>query len=299
MDANRVINKDLNKSKQAFTLIELSVVLIIVATILSGIIYGDGLVYSARVANSKAITGKSVVREMEGLVAWYEASLKDSINEQAKDAQITEWRDMNPSSIASRRNSLTKTASAGMIRKYSGIKEMGSMSFNGSDRISLTSFQQGSTAQVTAFLVFRPLVAPTATARIILDSHSSGLTSSIGIKNNAVSLNAGFAVDTATGSSPASFLVDQDYILAVYFNGASSSSAYVNNATILAGASNVSNPGSNQLSGLTIGSDRSGSNGFNGWISEVIIFNRPLKLQERKDVMSYLSNKYQISVSGI
>jgi hypothetical protein len=31
----------------------------------------------------------------------------------------------------------------------------------------------------------------------------------------------------------------------------------------------------------------------------VIVYNRTLNLQERKDVMSYLSRKYKISVTGV
>jgi hypothetical protein len=66
----------------------------------------------------------------------------------------------------------------------------------------------------------------------------------------------------------------------------------------LAGNANLS-PGSNALTGLTIGMDKSGSNGFNGYISEIIIYDRQLKLQERKDVMSYLAKKYRITVANL
>jgi hypothetical protein len=59
------------------------------------------------------------------------------------------------------------------------------------------------------------------------------------------------------------------------------------------------NPGISTMDGLTIGTDRVGSYPFTGLVSEVIIYNRPLETQERKDVMNYLSQKYGIAVNGI
>ena len=144
-------------------------------------------------------------------------------------------------------------------------------------------------------MVFKPL--GTVSNSVLLDSSSSNSNAVLGIKATAVSFNVGSAVDTATGVNPASFSAGNSYILAAYFNG-SDSQAFVNNATTSAGAATVS-AGTNQLGGLTIGTKKDGASGFDGLISEIIIYNRPLKLQERKDVMKYLSKKYQILVTGI
>ena len=74
--------------------------------------------------------------------------------------------------------------------------------------------------------------------------------------------------------------------------------AYVNDAENISGAT-AANSGSNSLNGITIGNNKNNNAGFGGLISEIIIYNRPLKLNERKDVMRYLAKKYKINVNGI
>ncbi len=286
------------KKYTAFTLVELAVVVLVVSLLLGVIMQSSGLVKSARIANARSITSKSTVPAISGLIAWYETSAKDSFKaaEANENAQTTEWRDISPSSISSGKNILTKTASAGVIYTIiEGINQVPSLKFNGSSNITLASFYQGTSSQNTIFIVARPLVVGAPST--ILDSDTSGTTTSVGIGSNYVNLNAGSSVNTGTTTNAASFISSNDYIIAAYFNG-SSSRAFVNNTTTSAGAATI-NPSTNQLKGLTIGTNKSSSGGFNGLISEIIIYDRLLKDQERRDVMAYLSKKYKILVTGL
>lgn len=287
--------------KKAFTLTELSIVVLIIGVLITGITQGAGMIKAARLANARSITSRSPALEISGLIAWYEPTLKSSFkdSESIDASQTTEWHDNSPGSIILTKNKLSRSAGSDVIYKESGINNLPTLLFSGasSANISLANFYQGSSVQNTVFIVFRPLFATSSTAKILFDSSSSNSTSSIGIKSTSVNLNAGTSVDTATATNSASFANGNDYLVAAYFNS-SSSQVFVNNATTSAGSGTI-NPNTNQLGGLTIGTDKSGTNGFNGYISEVIIYNRPLKLQERKDVMSYLSKKYKISVTGL
>ena len=288
------------KKHSAFTLLELSIVIILIGILVGGVMKGGNLINSARLTSARSFTSKSPVPEIEGLIAWYETSSSDSFkaSETVDGIQATEWRDISPNSVVTQKNKLTKAAAANMIYESTGINKTPSLQFSSTGKITLSSLYQGGMAQATVFLVFRPNVAPSSGAIILFDSISTVATNtSIGIKSTAVNLNAGLLVDTGVGSNPASFANGKNYIVAAYLNGVKSG-AYVNNATTLAGGANVS-AGTNQITGLTIGTDKGGSNGFTGLISEVIIYNRPLKLQERKDVMLYLSKKYRITVSGL
>ena len=287
--------------KKAFTLTELSIVVLIIGVLITGITQGSGMIKTARLANARSMTSRSPALEISGLIAWYEPTLKSSfIDSQSVEAsQTTEWRDNSPGSIILTKNKLTRSAGSAVTYEESGINNLPTLLFSGaaSANIALTNFYQGSSSQNTIFIVFRPLFATSSTTKILFDSSSSNSTSSIGIKNTSVNLNAGTSVDTATATNSASFANGNDYVVAAYFNS-TSSQVFVNNATTRAGNGAI-NPNTNQLGGLTIGTDKSGTNGFNGYISEIIIYNRPLKLQERKDVMSYLSKKYKISVTGL
>lgn len=284
--------------KRAFSLLELSVVLAIIGILVVGVTQGIGMINSSRLANARSNTISSPVASMDGLVAWYETSLQDSLKgtETVEGGQITEWYDISPNSIALKRNKLTKSASSNAVYRLSAINKVPGIEFNGSGSITLANFYQGATSQSTVFLVFRTNYNPSATQVTLFDAGSAQSTSSIGIKSTAVSLNAGSAVDTATSTNPASFSGGREYVVAAYFN-TTASNAYVNNVATKAGNGNIS-AGSNSLNGVTIGANKSGTAGFTGVISEVIIFNRPLKLQERKDVMGYLAKKYKISVTG-
>jgi prepilin-type N-terminal cleavage/methylation domain-containing protein len=292
--------------KRAFSLVELSVVVVIVTVLVAGIFMGAGLVQNARLSNAKAHTAKSVVRDIQGLVAWYETSTKDSFSpgETYDSAQISEWRDIAPSSKIGLNNEnvlLVSSPSANVIFVETGINSIPSIEFSGTvdsnSKLALSAFYQGSSAQKTIFMVFKPLGTLTS-SETILDSISTGNDHSIAIKDtNEVTLNAGSSVSTATVTNPASFSTSSDYVMATYFDG-SSSRVYLNDAENEVGGGNIS-PGSNELTGLTVGSDKDATADFNGQISEIIIFNRALKIQERKDIMSYLSTKYSISVSGL
>jgi len=287
--------------KKAFTLTELSIVVLIIGVLITGITQGSGMIKTARLANARSMTSRSPALEISGLIAWYEPTLKSSFkdSESIEAKQTTEWRDNSPGSSILAKNKLIRSAGSAVTYEENGINNLPTLLFSGqsSANIALANFYQGSSAQNTVFIVFRPLFATSSTAKILLDSSSANSTSSIGIKSTALNLNAGTSVDTATATNSASFANGNDYVVAAYFNS-SSSQVFVNNAATSAGSGTI-NPNNNQLGGLTIGTDKSGTNGFNGYISEIIIYNRPLKLQERKDVMNYLSKKYKISVTGL
>ncbi len=293
------LQKSLKKnSHKAFTLLELSVVLIIVGILATTIIIGgDGLIRSARISNARSATADSQISATEGLIAWYESSMPDSFNiseATVDNSQLSNWYDRNPSSLPLKKNALNATPSANVIYNFDAINKAQSVAFNGSGKLSISSFYQGSFAQATIFVVFRP---STISSMTLIDSGASKATSSISISATNITLNAGNAVSTAISGNRANFSAGTNYIIAAYFNGANSK-VYLNDTATQAGNGSAMNIGSNMLDGITIGSNNAGSSGFNGKISEVIIFNRLLNAQERKDAMKYLAKKYKIVVAG-
>lgn len=284
------------KNKSAFTLLELVVVMTLIGIIVGGIMQGSSLVTSSRLASARSLTSKAPIPNISGLTAWFEASHKNSFlgNQSFDSANISEWRDISPSSIISQKNKLTKTANVNTTYAIASINKVPAVNFKNNDKISLNNFYQGSLSRATICVVFRPNFSPTSTTIILIDSYLNQSAFYLGIKNNAVNLNAGIDANTASVTNPAAFINGRDYVTCAIFNG-TQSGAYVNNALSLAGGGYIS-AGTNAMNGLTIGSDRSGSFAFNGFISEVIIYNRPLKLQERRDVMIYLGKKYRINI---
>ncbi len=284
------------KNKSAFTLLELAIVMILIGIITAGVMQGSSLVTASRLASARSLTSKTSIANVSGLIAWYEASSKNSFpaNQAIDSTNISEWRDISPSSILNQKNKLTKTANSNVTFGIASISKIPAINFKNNDKISLNNFYQGSLNRATICVVFRPNFSPTSTSAILIDSYFNQNPFYLGIKNNAVNLNAGIDSNTSTASNSANFINGRDYVVCGIFNGAQSG-VYVNNALNLAGGSNI-NAGTNSMNGLTIGSDRSGSYAFSGFIAEVIIFNRPLKLQERRDVMIYLAKKYRVNI---
>lgn len=284
----------MSNKKSAFTLIELAVVLVLIMMLVGGLMKASNMVAASRLANARAITANSIVPKIDGLVAWYDSSSMSSFNtEETYDgAQLTEWFDISPLSIVEEKNVLTKSASSTVVFKESGINSLPTISFSGGN-FTLTSFYQGEFATSTFFLVFQPSTVG-GTTDFITDSYSSDNDVKIGIKNSAVRLSAGTIYDISTSD----VTVGNDFILSAYFSSTTSSRAYLNDAeNTIDGSSNTT--GTNPLISLTVGSKKNGDDIYRGYLSEIIIYNRLLKKQERKDVMKYLSTKYQVSIGNL
>lgn len=301
------------KKKGAFTILELSIVLIIIGIITVGILKGTGLISSSKISLARSLTAKSVVSQIDGLVVWYETSSRDSFleSESVNGGVITNWYDISPSSLPQKKNTLTaKTGAVKYITQ--GINNIPSLQFSGQSdssvtNLQLSSFYQGSTSQNTIFIVFQQMTRNYISSydRWIIDSHSSASTSSIGYSDvsgvDDFRINAGSATAYTSSTNAPIFADNKAYIAAIYYDGAYSK-AYLNDITKMVGDGYLSpNPGSNYLSGLTVGSLKSdvSESRFVGLISEIIIYNRFLKEIERNDIFRYLAKKYNMNVVGI
>ena len=274
----------------AFSILELSIVLLIAGLLAIGILKGSNLITASRLTVARSTTSQSIVPKISGLIAWYETSLLDSlkIDEAINDKQITAWYDISPQSIVGKKNPLIQSTGSAKY-KASGIAKIPSISFDANSNLALQNFYQGSSAQNTIFIVARP----STLSGVIFDSSAGNGIYAISLTNSAIKLNAGSA-DLSFNSSQIAKAGD-DFIIASYFNR-QDSKLYLNNAITPLAPSSTLDPGANNLGGVTIGTNRNASQGFAGLISEIIIYNRSLQIQERKDVMAYLSKKYQISI---
>lgn len=284
--------------KFAFSLIELSIVLLVIGILMVGVSQGYNLVRSAQISNARSITAKSPILQIQGLLAWYETSMKESLDQsKLKDGDsISTWKDISPNSILNGYNQLTTTASANIAFAQSSINKIPSIKFTGSSKLSLANFTQGASSQATVFLVVKLNYVPdTTNYKTIFDGNSADF--SFSIRSNGIQINTGSSVVSSDVAN--SFLNSGEYAIAIYFNG-SNSKVYVNDTDSMFGGSVINNPsGTNQLAGVTLGATRSGSLGFAGYISEVAIFNRVIKAGERKEIFNYFSKKYKIAIAGV
>lgn len=294
-----MFNKNSNKKtkKFAFSLIELSIVILVIGILMVGVNQGYNLVRSAQISNARGITAKSPIPQMQGLLAWYETTMKESLDQsKLKDGDlISTWKDISPNSILNGYNQLTTTPSANITYAQSSINKIPAIKFSGSSKLSLVNFTQGSSSQATVFMIIKLNYVPdTTNYKTIFDGNSANF--SFSIRSNGIQINTGSSIASSDVSN--SFLNSGEYAIAIYFNG-SNSRVYVNDNDSTLGSVINNYSGTNQLTGLTLGNNKDGTNSFNGFISEVAIFNRVIKASERKEIFNYFSKKYKIAINGV
>lgn len=278
--------------KKAFSLLELAVVFLVIAVITVGITKGAGMIKNARLASGRSITANSKISEVDGLVAWYETTLRESFktDEVVDNDQTSAWYDISSQfSISEQKNALTRTADSKVVYRSDGINGLPSLQFSAAGRFSLADLYQGMYSSYSVFAVLSPTLSLSGVDMAFVDSYLGNNANSVAISSDGLDINS----STST-SLMATFEQSKEYVVGTYINN-TESKVFVNDVTA---ADSDTNLQVNGFHGLTVGADRNGSNKFTGLLSELIIFNRVLSEKERIAVMSYLSKKYKIAVSG-
>lgn len=291
--------------KKAFSLIELSIVILIIGILIAGVTQGSRLVGQMRLASARALTQSSPVNSIKDLAVWIEGTSEKSfdLSKQEDGLEVDNWYDINPQTTS--KINFTQTT-AGQYPRYSnsGLNNLPSLQFDGSG-----TFLYNTTAkyneitdknQITIFAVSKTSVASNVFMII-----KSG--------DDAVRISSHFPVD---GSS---FIYDfgtccttaDSRLIGTYL------SSYLNRANIIVwqkkpttgivriNGSQILNSGmSGSFSDSDLGSTinfyiGNGSPGYfylNGFIGEFIVFRRSLKADEITDVERYLSKKWDIKI---
>lgn len=278
--------------KTAFSLVELSVVIVVIAVITVGIIKASALIDNSRLSSARALTASSKINEIDGILAWYETTLLESFNdnERVDNNMMTRWNDVSSQkSLSEEKNVLARAADSNVVYRANGINKLPSLQFAASGRFSLAEIEQGVSSRYSVFAVLSPTLNLSGVDMVFIDSYLTGSDNSIAISQNYVNV-----VSTGSINLLASFAQSQNYVVGVYLNN-SNSQSFINDVAASGSSSSLI---VNGFEGLTVGADRLGSENFTGLISEIIIFNRVLSEKERIMVMSYLSKKYNIRVNG-
>lgn len=282
------------RKHSAFSLVELSVVILVIGILIAGIMEGRLMVKKSRLSSAQVITKNSAVNEIPDLALWYETSLESSfIKDEAFDGgNISTWYDNNPQAV-NRSNALQSTSSS-QPKFYENVFSgaIPSLRFDGIDDVLVAANGFDSDSEnVTIFVVWSSSLD--SALQVIV---SKGFTPSpyrIAIANNlhyltysdgSVSANA----TTATQANSLNIISARrakNGAMQIWINGA-------------AGSSNTDNSGNNSTTtgeSLYIGGYPS-QNYAQGDFAEIIIFKRALLTEERVAVERYLSKKFNITL---
>lgn len=297
--------KSKSKSK-AFSLIELSIVILVIGILIAGVTQGSALILKAKLKTAQALTQSSPVSAISGLRLWLETNLEQSFDEdEASDGtSVTTWYDINPQ-VSSKLYAIT--AGDGITYKDdTGINSLPSLYFDSTGATDFFTLSSSSSSVVAtaiptennAFSFF--IVAQADATGAIDDVFYNGTIASDGwgYGHSASAKNILFV--SATDDGAASKLSPE--IISVTHAGGTlgSTRMYVNGVTDSTLGTTATNTAVSPTTGLYIGSRNatgSTTNNWKGYISEIIIFDKKLSNTDRRAVEEYLGKKYNIQVA--
>lgn len=292
----------MRSSKTAFSLIELSIVVLIILILVSGLLGASKLYSSFRLISARSLTQSSPVPGIPNLVIWLETSSdKSFINTEASDgSRVSTWYNLSPQATMVYKAQNVASSSLWPTYKENCINNLPCLYFDGTGTyLDMTQSDSGKTLEVTYFVVAS---AYTSEARAIISGSKSGW-----VVGDVFSFRFGpYLWYQLAGSGGSVITSSYDYrtklILTVVDPGISSIKGYVN-GNLKTGSSSPNVLYTKNLSSISIGclGNYNGAGSrvdyFNGDVGEIIIYSRALNSEERKAVEKYLSQKWQIALS--
>ena len=300
------------KSKTAFSLIELSIVILIIGILVAGVTQSSRLVSRIKLFTAQSLTISSEITSINNLTLWLETSLDKSLTNSLlsfdveNNNQIQSWNDINPQS-SSKINIIQNTSANQPIYTSNGINGLPSISFNGSSQylISMNNIPINlGDKDYTLVMVWNANSVNFGSIGqvVISQSDNPGVCNQL----SCFWINAG-TYGFAGGCNdfrPTPVFQQTNYIGIITINNNLASnnvSIYTNSNTPTTGTTSGGSASLNIGAGhFAIGSRyQNGSmiQYYNGLLSEILVFDRALKIDEIRSVNAYLSKKYSIKVS--
>jgi prepilin-type N-terminal cleavage/methylation domain-containing protein len=300
-------------NKKAFSLIELSIVILIIGILVAGVTSSSRLLKQMKLTSARSMTLSSPVSSITQLVAWFETTLDSSFDSSlSNNDKVALWKDINPQS-SYKYQFVSTDPTYQPVYSDSGVNGLPSLVFNTS-HMFLYNFQIG--ANYTFFYVFNASsIHPNGSTMIqILDtSYSNGsiayeIQPSAGAylgfnrRMRALHRTLGGGAENDNYANSNGIVNDgKDYVFAYnrnfrtnktnfYTNGVDmteTNTAYTS-ATVPALNSNNFTIFMGNLSPTNFGRP------FLGKLSELIIFDKSLSTEELTSVNNYLLKKYNI-----
>ena len=288
-------------NKKAFSLVEISVVILIISLLISGISRGIDLYNDYRITNAKSLTLNSRVGRINNLALWLETLSDKSFdkNDSVNGKKISNWYNINPMSI---NRDVATVSSESFKPTYieNGINGLPTLKFDGGDYLKVSSLKLKGNL-FTFYLVAKRLQNVNDTSVYILTKstnandwqYSDGLIPFYEYAPHGNIWAVGTSIDGAkTGAKPS---LGQPYIISVIMANLITK-IFLNDKEFdpkVIGSFNF------DLDRILIGVRWTGDSSnhcchFNGEVGEIIIYDRDLNSVEHKEVLAYLAQKWSV-----
>jgi len=292
------------KLSKAFSLIELSIMILIIGVLIAAAGQGLDLLRDARVAAAQMLTQSSRVGSLKNLILWLETTNSASIanSEMVDGGTVSTWYDNNPQMRD--KNNATQATNADRPTYLSNcVNSLPCLKFDGlTDFLDTTQNMNITTKEVSIFVVANATNIPSSTdsnmPSLVATRHLTGGNWSVG--DFGLKLSYTFIYQMWGGYEARSMAIfpNQNYIFEVVDNG-TVANTYINGSLgpIPAPVNSVIKTINLLEIGAAFYDDFPRGRYFGGSMSEVIVFDRALSVKERVAVESYLSKKWGIKTN--
>jgi prepilin-type N-terminal cleavage/methylation domain-containing protein len=286
----------MKKQKKAFSLIELSVVILVIGILVIGVSKSSKLMTESKIKSAQALTKSSPVALISGLSLWLESTMDESFDEDiavdtalGSEGTITAWNNINPYITNSSQNAVQDGA-ASLNPRYveNGINGLPSVNFDRvNDHLILpTALSLGITnSDYEMFFVYQSNYRQQqAILTAASDAYNLDVNSGSRVRYAPINVGSSFTDVSHSGNLSAHIISLRVQNQAVFIKVDDGNESTRSNA----------NMRSSETGNLTIG--RRWDNGipFSGEMGEIIIFNKNLTVAERRSIEEYLSVKWAI-----
>ena len=297
-----------NFKSKAFSLIELSIVVLIIGILIAGVTQGSRLIRQSRLKTAQSQTISSPVLSITGLVGWWESTMDNSIISvnngffPENNDLISNWNDINSQSIAKNTTSTNSSCTPTTCQPTyiaNGMNGLPVARFSGNQYVLF----DGSILVGTDYTIFVVEQRSSAANFNYFICGSGGTNQNLHIGYGNPSTNIVFNQyfnDYYVSSAVPSYSSLIPRIHGFVFNVSNGKKYYLNGQlqTLTPVGSPVGTQGLIGYPGAAIGCNPAiGGGPFVGDIGELIIYSRTLKNEERRSIENYLSGKWKIGVS--
>ena len=290
------------RPRTAFSMIELSIVAVIISILVGTIITAGRISTNAALNTAQSLTVSSPVNDIDGLALWLETTMPKSFDDLSADdgKAIATWYDLS----ANKNNAIKDNAVTGSAPTYTAnvINGLPVVRFNGSSNFLTFDGSPLVSSNYTIFAV--------TTRRSAQDNNA--ILGGTGAGCNYCNLRIGYFINGSPrfrfahyndGTSTTDYIdtVILDYVSPIFevstmsFDSSLGKIYYKNGAQIASVTTAVAKTVLASWFGSAVG--RLEADYFNGDIAEIIIFTKSLSFTERKDVEQYLGKKWGITIS--
>lgn len=268
-------------SKKAFSLIELSIVILIVGIIVAGVTQSSRLVTHFKISSARNLTKNSPLHNIRNPIAWYESTLEESFDKTIDPGsstanRVANWYDVN--SQSNYKNNASQSAQSSQpTYVLNGINGIPAVNFNGSSQF-LTLPNGTVPYNNSSYTIFFVSSFSSICNCGLLGSGNYGSSNRVNAFRSALGglLNYWWGNDILTPSNIVSANVG--YVITFSYDQTTTNRIIYLNGTQV----RIDNPSANQSTSAnnTIGTTNT-SEYMNGNIGEIIIFDRALASSER------------------